>query len=231
MARKGKVKAKSKAPSAARNKTNAATSKPARPSDLMAYWVDENGIPHNRHNNMSEAEKVAADEVDYGFGDVSYPSTPEHHTTSTRIDDFPYDDPDAIDEITDTLERKLRLLRNSLLEQVNNPAFGKKPTSEDPIAQAFANPEQPFPISFMAQDLVRLILHHASFAPEVKKEKEEKKLTNKNYQRMIDQNTENWVYLRSILADLLPGNDGQRRDRAEVIMKDVLEEELVWGAD
>ncbi|KAF2688135.1 hypothetical protein K458DRAFT_401524 [Lentithecium fluviatile CBS 122367] len=199
------------------------------------FWVDEKRVQRNRHADMPEQAKAMADAVDYGFKDIDRtPLAPTAHPGYlhgwTRPK-FPTDQ-ERREELTQIFIAKLKLARDLAIEEINangketkDSLLKRKKTSDRPIAQQFADPNQPMPIPFQAQDLIRLFLCEVGTiklletASNEDKSKEGWKRTYKWAQIHRDQR---WQALANILQLQLPGEERARKNAALGIMGDLL---------
>ena len=132
----------------------------------------------------------------------------------------------------DLMHNKLVLLRDVYVSQINEFLKSdneklKKPTSQERLAQVFADLEKPLPISFRAQDFMRLILYYGSILPkqvaDIDKNPGDTRL-RKDHAINKANRKYCWSNLVEELADHFPGDKKTRKGNIQKILQAVLEE-------
>jgi hypothetical protein len=212
------------------------------PTNPYTFYVDKDGVWINRHADMPEEAKAMANAVETGFKKID--RTPAAPTTQPGCllewirPKFPTDS-GSREKLIEIFKHKLRLVRDEAIEEINSydeesPAdlLKRKQTSEKPIAKLLVDPEQPIPISFQAQDLVRLFLCEVGVIAQLDNASAEEKQTHewKNaHFHASDNRDARWKALANILHLQLPGEERVRRKLALDIMGDILQAALQGG--
>jgi hypothetical protein len=193
----------------------------------------------NRSQKSTAHADAIADAVDTGFKKIdripAEPTTELGHLTDWKRPRFPADK-ESREKLIDTFMEKLKLVRNVAVEEFNvsdteivGCLLKKKRTSENPVARIFADPEQPLPISFPAQDLIRLYLYEIATIRELENATPKDKATKYwkwAFNVAIAQRNHRWNGLVDILQMQLPGKERERKERMIEILQDVLQKQL-----
>jgi hypothetical protein len=198
-----------------------------------------NKQPLNHKKMTKEQEEVITNAVDTGFRDVdrtpAEPALDPGHLKDWKRPDFPADDASQ-QQLIDVFKKKLMLVRNAAIKEIKQNAteteeelLKRKKTSENPVAILFADPNQPFPISFQAQDIVRNYLYMLDTIRDLGSSSTEEKKTKKwkwASDMAIVRRDDGWYWLVDNLQLQLPGKEHDRKEQVKQILQNVLREPL-----
>jgi hypothetical protein len=207
----------------------------AHPVNPSAFYVNGDNVWHNRHADMPEGARAMANAVETGFKKIdrtpAVPAAQPGHPSDKTRPKFP-NDAGRREKLVEILKNKLRLVRDEAIEEINayseeteKDLLKRRKTVDKPVAKLLADPEQPMPISFQAQDLVRLYLCEVGTIAELDGVNAGKKKTKdwiSAHRWAVTHRNRRWKALANILQLQLPGEERVRRKLAVEIMRDVL---------